>query len=149
MRSTSLSLPLAACLLASFVLLSTILLSSDFAFANEEQSAGPECSCPEARKKSNRPKFAELSQGQLDTSDEAAALESVQFALSQVADKQTYVWHRNNGRLSGIVQPTSSFRNAEGSVCRHLIVLLTTGDKTRKTEGIACRAINGIWQLTG
>lgn len=130
-------------------MLATVLLTPGLAFAADQQDAGSECTCPEARKKSTRPKFADLTEGQLDTSDEAAALESVQFALSRVADKQTYVWHRDNGHLSGIVQPTSSFRNAEGRVCRHLIVLLTTGDKTKKTEGIACRGEAGVWSLEG
>jgi surface antigen len=78
-----------------------------------------------------------------------AALSSIHHALSATADGASYVWHRDNGRLSGLVRPTSSFKSAEGSVCRHLVVLLTTGEKTRKTEGIACRAANGVWSLEG
>lgn len=148
MRSTTFLLPLAMGLATGVMFVATIFLSPDFALANEGQNAGSQCTCPGAEKKSTRPKFAELNTT-LDDGDEVAALESVQFALSRIGDKQTYVWHRNNGHLSGIVQPTASFHNADGAVCRHLVVLLTTGLKTRKTEGIACRLVSGIWQLEG
>ena len=62
----------------------------------------------------------------LDEKDEIAALERIQYALSEVGDGKTYVWRRWHGRLSGIVQPTASFKDTGGKVCRHLIVLMTT-----------------------
>jgi surface antigen len=86
---------------------------------------------------------------QLDEADEVAALERIQFALSEVGDGKTYVWRRWHGRLSGIVQPTASFKDDGGKVCRHLIVLMTTGQNTKKQEGIACRLPSGRWQLDG
>jgi hypothetical protein len=112
--------------------------------------SGAACTCPPANKEKlwHRPKFAEL-RSFLDEADETAALESVQLALSEVGDGSTYVWHRHNGRLSGIVQPTASFKNAGGSVCRHIVVMLTSGPDTKKTEGIACRLADGRWQLEG
>jgi hypothetical protein len=85
----------------------------------------------------------------LDEKDEIAALERIQFALSEVGDGKTYVWKRWHGRLSGIVQPTSSFKDESGKVCRHLIVLMTTGKNTKRQEGIACRLPSGRWQLDG
>ena len=85
----------------------------------------------------------------LDDNDEIAALERIQYALSEVGDGSTYVWRRWHGRLSGIVQPTSSFKDPEGKVCRHMVVLLTTGKRTKKQEGIACRLPSGRWQLDG
>lgn len=139
--------PLTATLLSGFFLAATVFLTADFAHADEEQANTP-CSCPESQNKSAKPKFAGL-QAELDESDEIAALESVQVALSKVGDGASYVWHRSNGRLSGLVQPTSSFRNDKGRICRHLILMLTTGDRTNKTEGIACRAENGLWRLEG
>ena len=81
--------------------------------------------------------------------DEMAALTSVQHALSSVADGATYVWHRHNGRISGLVKPTSSFKSGEGAICRHVIVLMTSGQLTKKTEGVACRGPNGVWSLDG
>ncbi len=143
-----------------FALAALVLMAPNYASAADQpgqhpqpQATEPECSCPSARKKSSRPKFADLKPpsdgGALGPSDELAALTSVQHALSKVGDGSTYVWHRSNGRLSGIVQPTSSFKNADGAICRHLIVMLTTGDKTRKTEGVACRQPNGVWSLEG
>jgi hypothetical protein len=85
----------------------------------------------------------------LDEKDEIAALERIQYALSEVGDGKTYVWRRWHGRLSGIVQPTASFKDNGGKVCRHLIVLMTTGANTKKQEGIACRLPSGRWQLDG
>ena len=85
----------------------------------------------------------------LDEKDEIAALERIQYALSEIGDGKTYVWRRWHGRLSGIVQPTGSFKDNGGKVCRHLIVLMTTGANTKKQEGIACRLPSGRWQLDG
>lgn len=86
---------------------------------------------------------------QLDVNDEIAALERIQYALSEVGDGSTYVWRRWHGRLSGIVQPTASFRDPDGKVCRHMVVMMTTGKHTKKQEGIACRLPSGRWQLDG
>ena len=118
----------------------------------EQQSAAPSCSCPESREKAGKPKFAGLAEGQpvaLDESDEIAALASVQQALNGVGDGSAYVWARANGRLSGLVRPISSFRNDEGQICRHVVVMLTTGARTQKTESTACRLAGGRWQLGG
>jgi hypothetical protein len=90
---------------------------------------------------SHTPRFSE--------SDRAAALESVQFALSELGDGASFVWHRGNGRLSGVVQPTKSFLDADGRVCRHVIVLLSAADRSRQTEAVACRLENGIWRFDG
>lgn len=86
---------------------------------------------------------------QLDVRDEVAALERIQYALSEVGDGTTYVWSRWHGRLSGIVQPTVSFKDPSGKVCRHMVVLLTTGKRTRRIEGVACRMASGRWRLEG
>jgi hypothetical protein len=84
-----------------------------------------------------------------DISDEIATLEAVGFALSQIGDGSSYVWHRRNGRLSGIVHPTASFKDTTGKVCRHIVLELSSGDFARRTEGIACRLHTGVWQLEG
>jgi len=85
----------------------------------------------------------------LDATDEIATLEAVHFALSQIGDGSSYVWHRRNGRLSGIVHPTASFKDITGQVCRHIVLELSSGDFARRTEGIACRLHTGVWQLEG
>jgi hypothetical protein len=85
----------------------------------------------------------------LDAEDEVAALERIQYALSEVGDGTTYVWRRWHGRLSGVVRPTASFKAGSGEICRHLMVLLTTGSRTKKIEGIACRTDSGRWRLDG
>lgn len=116
---------------------------------NGEQTGS--CSCPETFDKSKvwpRPKFAGLSR-RLDTRDEIAALESVQLALAEVGDGSSYVWHRYHGHLSGVVTPTVSFRDGSGNVCRHLVVILSSGTRSKRSEGIACRLDNGRWQLQG
>lgn len=85
----------------------------------------------------------------LDETDQFAALESIQFALTEVGDGASYIWHRNNGRLSGMVQPTGSFKASSGEVCRHVLVMLTSGTRSKKTEGVACRLPSGQWRLEG
>jgi hypothetical protein len=121
--------------------------------AKHPQSGEASCSCPQKEKMWARPKFAELPATPqhviLDETDEIAALESVQFALSEVGDGASYIWHRNNGRLSGMVQPVSSFKDGRGQVCRHLVIILTTGALSKKTEGVACRLTGGQWKLEG
>jgi hypothetical protein len=83
----------------------------------------------------------------LSVRDEIAALERIQFALSEIGDGTTYVWRRWHGRLAGVIHLTVSFKDPSGKVCRHLMVLLTTGKRTSKKEGIACRLPSGRWQL--
>lgn len=95
-----------------------------------------------------RPRYLDR-RAMLDENDEIAALEAVRVALSEVGDGSTYVWHRANGRLSGLVQPTGSFKDLAGHVCRHIILILTTRDHTAKIEGVACRLGDGRWQLDG
>lgn len=116
--------------------------------ADSHPSAEPHCTCPEAARPV-RPKFADLVPNRLNERDELAALESIQVALTRMDDGTAFVWKHANGRLSGIVRPTSSFRNASGAICRHVVVLLTTGFKTRTAEGVACRSANRRWVLEG
>jgi hypothetical protein len=115
------------------------------------QSAGP--AAADAHSKPSAKSWPDpdvvISRPPLDRSDERAALEAVHLALTEVGDGSSYVWHRRNGKLSGIVKPTSSFRNARGLVCRHLEVWLTAGIYTRRIEGVACRQDDGVWSLEG
>jgi hypothetical protein len=106
------------------------------------------CPMPEPPKLAPLPRYAEIAR-ELDESDEIAALDAIRQALSQVGDGATYVWHRRNGRLSGMVQPTSSFKDAAGRVCRHIVVVLSSTARTGKVEGVACRLADGRWQLDG
>lgn len=131
-------------------LVTAIFLLPDLAQAADQPRTKPTgngCSCPQAGS-SSMPKLAALPP-QLDEQDEIAALESVQIALSKVADGSSYVWHRSHGRLSGVVHPTNSFKDAKGQVCRHITVVLNSLDTTKRTEAIACRLDNGVWQLDG
>ncbi len=143
-----------AVLLVALVLLSGNLAHAGGAEADGTKAGGRQgesgaCTCPDTARKSARPKFAEFDRRALDDTDEIAALESIQVGLSRMDDGRPFVWRRANGRLSGIVRPTSSFRNAKGSLCRHVVVLLTTGRKTSTTEGVACRSADRRWVLEG
>jgi hypothetical protein len=95
-----------------------------------------------------RPRIADF-KATLDENDEIAALEAVRVALSEVGDGNTYVWYRRHGRLSGLVQPTASFKDRTGRVCRHILLIMTTGGYTARAEGVACRLDSGRWQLEG
>lgn len=85
----------------------------------------------------------------VDAGDETAALEAVEIALTQAGDGATYVWQRGNGRLAGAIRMTSTFRDADGRICRHLEMQMRQGTYIRKTEGIACRGDDGVWLLEG
>lgn len=149
MRSTVSLFPLISAGVTAFSLVAAIFMSANFATAADTTTSGQGCTCPNGRSSSaTKPKFAGL-KAPLDETDEIAALESVQFALSEVADGSSYVWHRSNGRLSGIVKPTSSFKDQSGSICRNILVVLNSADLTKKTEVIACRLTTGVWQLDG
>ena len=159
-----------ATVMVAFFLIAAILIVPDFAIAAEQpplpapgarnpappaaardEDQATSCTCPDAMDRSKvwpRPKFAEMRRP-LDARDEIAALESVQLALAEVGDGSNYVWHRYDGRLSGVVTPTASFRDSDGNVCRHLIVILSAGTRSKRTEGVACRLGNGRWQLQG
>ena len=141
-------------LCASFIFAATgiaaaSLLPAGVSLAGDDNSlqAQQGCSCPQSGR-NTKPKLAGIPPP-LDLADEIAVLESVQLALSRVADGSSYVWHRSHGRLSGVVRPTSSFKDARGQVCRHITVVLNSLDTTKRTEAIACRLGNGVWQLDG
>jgi surface antigen len=85
----------------------------------------------------------------LDEGDEIATLNAIHTALQTVGDGGAYVWQRPHGLLDGIIQPTASFKNANGDVCRHLVIRLNSGAYSRQVEGIACRASDGRWSLSG
>src|SRR5262249_95069 len=82
-----------------------------------------------------------------DEVDEVAALEAIRIALTEVEDGSAYVWHRRKGRLSGLVQPTTSFKDPAGCVCRHILVLMVRGDRMGRVESTACRLDDGRWDL--
>jgi len=129
-----------------------LLLALSVAAAEEVRPSGPpSCTCPAPEKPPGlwpRPKFAEQ-RSALDEDDEIATLEAIRVALSEIGDGATYVLHRRNGRLSGMVRPTASFKDGAGKVCRHIVVILSTGTHSGRVEGVACRLADGRWQLDG
>ncbi|MGD9667767.1 MAG: hypothetical protein AB7U75_01785 [Hyphomicrobiaceae bacterium] len=157
MRTNSSMFSLAACAATATFFVAAVIMIPDFALAEDpdKQTGGAQCTCPESGnssgKMSSRPKFAELpaSNAGLDLRDEIAALETLQLALSEVGDGSTYVWHRYHGRLSGVITPTTSFKDDNGQICRHVILELTSGIRSQRSEGIACRLPTGQWQMQG
>ena len=83
----------------------------------------------------------------LDDGDAVAALDGIRIALTEVGDGGSYVWHRRDGVLSGMAQPTSSYKDPIGQPCRNLIVMLNTYGRTSRIEGTACRSTAGRWLL--
>jgi hypothetical protein len=138
--------PFAAAGLTAFALVATLFFAPEFAHARESAVAG-DCLCLKGTQSDLKPAATEPNKPLLTEGDEIAALESVQLALTEIADGSSYIWHRNHGRLSGIVKPVSSFKAANGSVCRYAVVVLSSLDITKRTEIVACRLPTGIWQL--
>jgi surface antigen len=85
----------------------------------------------------------------LGPADELAALHAIATALSSVGDGGAYIWRRRNGLLSGLIQPTTSFKGKSGEICRHVIIRLSSKSYSRQVEGIACRDPKGSWSLSG
>ena len=133
---------IAACGLAAFFLIACVIIRSE-AYAQQPPLARPAGNGDRVELK--RP---DLKSG-LDEGDELATLEAIQVTLTEVGDGSTFVWHRSNGRVSGVFHPTTSFKDVSGRVCRHLQVLLTSGNTARRAEGVACRSENGVWSLEG
>ena len=136
MRTGVLSLAASAATALLFVSLGILPVRQ--AVTEEVRPIPPPCTCPSPQQTPRvnpslnpRPKFAGR---HLDESDEVAALEAVSVALAQVGDGTSFVWHRGNGRLSGTVQPTSSFKDAAGRVCRHVIVSLASETRSGRLE---------------
>jgi hypothetical protein len=118
---------------------------------NAKPAEPPACMCPDPAKPPSflaKPKYAGNSD-LVDENDEIAALEAIRVALTEVGDGGTYVWRRQHGRLNGIIQPTISFKDGAGRVCRHIVLVMRLGTATGRAEGIACRLADGRWQLDG
>ena len=145
MRSLPSIVTAAAYGITAFLLVGSVLLTTPEAYAEEASLNHGRISCLPICK--NNP--ATLAKMPRNKSDAAATLESVQYALSHVGDGGSYVWRRKSSKLSGVIQPTRSFRNAKGTICRYLFVLVSKGVKTAKAEGVACRLEDGRWNLEG
>lgn len=128
-----------------------LLLAAPVTAQELRPTTPPSCNCPGPRvvPRPPQPRLTDLSRGPLDIYDEVAALDAIRIALTRVGDGGSFVWYRNNGRLSGVVQPTRSFKDVTGRICRHIVVILTTGPRTGRIEGFACRLSDGGWQLEG
>ncbi len=136
--------PFAAVGLTAFALITTLFFVPEFAHARDSAVAA-DCLCLKGT--DSDLKSVAVEPPSLNEGDEIAALESVQLALTEIADGSSYIWHRNHGRLSGIVRPVSSFKAANGSVCRYAVLVLSSLDVTKRTEIVACRLPTGVWQL--
>jgi surface antigen len=85
----------------------------------------------------------------LTDDDPVALLEAVRYALDEVADGATYVWHRVDAPLKGAVRPVASYRDDSGAVCRKLSVTLTFEATSRWIGAVACRELSGRWVIGG
>lgn len=139
---------LAAVVITGFVLAGHITLAADVAISDDGRSERQAFASPVMPDQSSGvTPVLHLPPRKLDEKDEIAALERIQYALNEVGDGSTYVWRRWHGGLSGVIHPTVSFKDKDGRICRHLVVLMTTGELTKRIESIACRLPSGRWEL--
>lgn len=153
MRNEDALLPLMCGAVSAAFLAALIWISPASVMAAERPKESQSCTCPSPEQhdptaRPPRPKFAG-NHLPIDSKSEVAALEAVHIALSEVGDGSSYIWHHPSGLISGMIQPTGSFKDQSGRICRHIVLVLTADERSRKTEGIACRLPNGIWQLDG
>lgn len=144
---------LAAIVITGFVLAGHITLAAERpgpgSAADNAAVKSPSATRPAAREPAapdTTPVF-HLPPPKLSEKDEIAALERIQYALDEVGDGSVYVWRRWHGKLSGVIHPTTSFKDKDGKICRHLVVLMTTGGTSKRIESIACRLPSGRWEL--
>lgn len=143
-------LPLVVAFLSTFVLGAILSLPTDVVHATDKASTAVPEPIPDTGKPWPRPNYSDASAAApLDITDEAATLEAIHLALSELGDGASYVWHRRNGRISGVINPTTSFKDPRGRVCRHVVMTLTAGPHSSRTEGIACRMADKSWRLEG
>lgn len=143
------AMPLGMIILAA----TALLMWSGIAFANQDRPAisssisGDSTSetPPLPLRKPSR-KLAVL-RSRLDQKDHIVAMRALQLALSQVEDGGTFVWRKRSRSLKGMIKPSKAFRNSNGRICRHVIYALSLGRYIKQIEGIACRQIDGRWQL--
>ena len=95
------------------------------------------------------PSSFEAFRATLTPDDPVAVLEAISVVLDEVSDGATYRWHRTDGSLRGTVRPTSSFRTADGEICRRLDLTLTLTGISRSASVTACRNFGGRWSLNG
>lgn len=142
---------LAAVVITGFVLAGHITLAAEGGLAtggsSKVQTSPPPAPAASEPSTSGVTRVLHLPAPKLGERDEIAALERIQYALDEVGDGSVYVWKRWHGKLSGVIHPTVSFKDKDGKVCRHLVVLMTTGERTKRIESIACRLPTGRWQL--
>src|ERR671914_165391 len=121
---------LAAAVAATLPAVAAPFLTVSGAMAAEAKQGSAACTCADHEKQAGSPscisKFPDL-KATLNGKDEVAALEALQLALTEAADGATVVWRRQHGRLSGLVRPTSSFKDESNRVCRHIVMTLTSG----------------------
>jgi hypothetical protein len=142
----------AAVLSSAFVLSAAVFLSADPVHAAEKAGMDLQLAPTEPshrRSSAEPPADPGALRHRLDAGDEMAALEALQVTLSEVEDGSTFVWHRRNGRVSGMFQPMRSFKGETGQVCRHFRMMLTSGRVSRRTEATACRDGMGVWTIEG
>jgi hypothetical protein len=143
-----LSSPGPASLLAAAGIFLPLQFASQFALGAIAAPKPPGCYAPaEHRAEAWSQPTAPDQLASPDEADEIAALEAIRIALTEVGDGNAYVWHQRNGHLSGLVQPTTSFKDPTGRVCRHILLLIVRGDRMGRVEGTACRLGGGRWNL--
>jgi surface antigen len=125
-----------------------LALSAGFTAAQDAKSTEVHSGPAKPFSQSSPSGYADI-RATLDENDEIATLEAIRVALTEVGDGSTYVWHRRHGRLSGLVRPTTSFRDVSGRICRHILLIMNSGAYTARAEGVACRMPDGRWQLDG
>ncbi len=143
MRQPALDAVCASCCALALIALPVALGNVN---AAEQSSIGRKTPSLEGLKRPDQQRPVELA---LDASDEAVALHAVHIGLSEMPDGASFVWRRAHGRLSGVVQPKFSFKNAAGDICRQVTLTLKSGSYSRTVEGAACRQPDGAWSLEG
>ncbi len=83
------------------------------------------------------------------TAPNGIAFKAMQIALKTVADGATYTWRHSKTKLSGLIHPTTTYRNGSGQLCRHIQITLKYKTTYRNSDVLACRNNQNKWVLKG
>lgn len=85
---------------------------------------------------------------QLDSSEQQAMVDTMQYALENNKTNQASDWVNPDAERSGAVKPIRTFENAQGQPCREFVTTIIIGDKEEQGYGTACRQPDGSWKLS-
>jgi surface antigen len=85
----------------------------------------------------------------MDAADRTAQRRATGVALESASIGSSLPWKNPNSGNSGLVTPTRTFQQSDGTYCREFTQTVTVGGRTEQAYGTACRQADGSWKIVG